>query len=106
MKFSRQWITLVNGDAEPWVSVKAQVFEAFAIHPYVTQYGHGGFYTLTHIPTGMKLADAYKLRDLKTLISDLHALGLDWNFTTRFMPKSHTEKAIPLIRAFNSNPSY
>lgn len=105
MKFKRQWITLVNGDAEPWVSVKAQVFEAFAIHAYVTQYGHGGHYVLTHVPTGMKLASAYKLNNLKTLIVELHALGLDWNFTTRFMPETHTAKAIPLIRAFNSNAS-
>lgn len=105
MKFKREFVTLSDRDRQPWVSVKALTRGAFAIHPHVSAQSVGGYHVLTHRPTGAQLATAYQQKNLRRLVAQLDAFGLDWEFSGTMMPDEIREKAAPVIRAFNSDTS-
>lgn len=64
----------------------------------------GNWYVITHIPSGLQLADGCRLRNCRRLVEQLDALGIDWNFQAHFPSDDFINKAKPLIREFISNP--
>jgi hypothetical protein len=116
MQFTKATVTLScaaqDGSPKPFARVEALTLNHFAIHKAVGDADEnlkplnvGGYYVLTHVPTGLKLADAYKQSSLKRLVAQLDALKLDWNFTGLWLPAEIREKAAPIIRAFNADSS-
>lgn len=111
MKFTKQTIGVAINPKDPndRVQIAALVLGDLAVHG-----GLGGadgytpgdsYYVVTHVPSGYKLAEAYKQRSCKRLVQELHALGLDWKFQTGTMPDEIHRIATPIIRAFNSDTS-
>jgi hypothetical protein len=109
MKFTRQVIGVAVNPRDPneRVQVPALVLGDLAIHGVLG--GEDGYtpqncyYVVTHVPSGYKLAEAYKQRSCRRLVEQLHTLGLNWKFDAHSMTEEVYEIAIPIIRAFNSD---
>ena len=105
IKFKKGWMLLREGDGELWLSIRSLVFDCFAIHESVNRYGISNHhYVLTHIPAGARIVTAYKQGNLRKLVAQIAPLG-DWNFHSRAVPPALVQKALPIIRAFNSGTS-
>lgn len=102
MKLKRQSIKVatVNPQGERVLeeSVNALVVGALAIHPPL----EGGGYCITHIPSGYKMAEAWKLKSCRALVEKLATLPVDWNFDAKHPTDSWFEHAQPILREFNS----
>lgn len=108
MQFKRQMIGVaINpNDREERHQIPALVLGALGIHG-----GLGGedgltpgtgYYVVTHIPSGYKMAEAYKQRSCRALVEKLAALPVDWNFTAKQPSDSWFQYAQPILREFNS----
>lgn len=102
MKLKRQQIKVatINPQGERVLeeSVNALVVGALAIHPPL----EGGGFCVTHIPTGYKMAEAWRLKSCRVLVEQLSALPVDWNFEAKHPSDSWFEYAQPILREFNS----
>lgn len=102
MKLKRQSIKVATtnpqGEQVLEESVNALVVGALAIHPPL----EGGGYCVTHIPSGYKMAEAWKLKSCRALVEKLIMLDIDWNFDAREPNESWTRQALPILREFNS----
>jgi hypothetical protein len=100
-KFKRQSVrvaTIENNERVLNESVDALVLGALAIHKPL----QGGGFCVTHIPSGYKMAEAWKRHSCRALVEQLAALPVDWNFTAQKPSKSWFEHAQPILREFNS----
>jgi hypothetical protein len=103
VRFKRQSVkvaTFEQGQQVLSESVDALVLGSLAIHKPL----QGGGYCVTHIPSGFKMAEAWKRKNCKALVEKLNALDVDWNFTAKRPTPDYFEKVVPIVRAFNSNP--
>lgn len=101
MRFKRQSVkvaTFERGEKVLDQSVGALVLGALAVHKPL----QGGGFCLTHIPSGYKMAEAWKQVSVKALAEQLHALPIDWSFTAEKPSDSWFEYAQPVLREFNS----
>lgn len=101
MKLKRQLIkvaTFERGERVLDQSVAALVIGSIAIHKPL----QGGGYCITHIPSGYKMAEAWKLRSCRALVEKLAMLDIDWNFDAKHPSESWFEYAQPILREFNS----
>lgn len=101
MKLKRQQVkvaTFERGERVLDHSVDALVVGALAIHKPL----QGGGFCVTHIPSGYKMAEAWRRSSCRTLVEKLAALPVDWNFTAREPSDSWFERAQPILRKFNS----
>lgn len=99
--FKRQQVkvaTFERGERVLDHSVDALVLGSIAIHKPL----QGGGFCVTHIPTGYKMAEAWKQRSCKELVRELDALNVDWNFTAKKPSESWFKYAQPILREFNS----
>lgn len=100
-RFRRQSVkvaTFYRGEKVLSESVNALVLGALAIHKPL----QGGGFCVTHIPSGYKMAEAWKRRSCVDLVERLAALDVDWNFTAQQPSASWFEHAQPVLREFNS----
>jgi hypothetical protein len=100
-KFKRQSVkvaTIENGERVLSESVTALVLGTLAVHKPL----QGGGFCVTHIPSGYKMAEAWKRRSCVVLVEKLAALDIDWNFTARTPSESWFQYAQPILREFNS----
>ena len=100
-KFKRQSIkvaTFMRGEKVLDESVDALVLGVLAIHKPL----QGGGFCVTHIPSGYKMAEAWKRRSCRALVEQLAVLPVDWNFTAQKPSESWFEHAQPILRQFNS----
>lgn len=97
--FKRQSIKVAV--ANGYELVGAMVLGSLAVHKPL----EGGGYVVTHVPSGYKLADAWKQKNCKALVRELDALGIDWNIDPRNTSEEFSQQALPLIREFISNPN-
>lgn len=108
-RFRKQTIGVAVNPRDPndRVQVPALVLGDLAIHGALggaDGYTPGNsYYVVTHIPSGYKMAEAYKQRSCRRLVEQLAKLPVDWKFTARKPSESWFEHAQPIIRAFNSN---
>ena len=101
MKFKRQSVkvaTFERGEKVLDQSVEALVVGALAIHRPL----QGGGFCVTHVPSGYKMAEAWKQKSCRALVERLVALPVDWNFTARQPSESWFRYAQPILREFNS----
>lgn len=102
MKLKRQSIKVATtnpqGERVMEESVNALVTGALAIHPPLI----GGGFCVTHIPSGFKMAEAWKLKSCRALVEKLAALDIDWNFDAKHPSESWFKYAQPILREFNS----
>lgn len=99
--FKRQPIkvaTIENGELLLNQSVDALVLGSLAIHKPL----EGGGFCVTHIPSGYKMAEAWKRSSCRALVQRLNTLEVDWNFEARKPSRSFFEYAQPILREFNS----
>lgn len=106
MQFTKQPIKIAT---DPRVGVPNQPVEAFvlgdlAVHRAFNEYPEikHTWFVVTHVPTGLSLANG-KQRRCKALVTELHGLGLRWQFDAHFMTDEIRAMAMPIIRAFNSD---
>ena len=100
-KFKRQAIkvaTIENNERVLNESVAALVLGALAIHRPL----QGGGFCVTHIPSGYKMAEAWKLKSCRALVEQLATLPIDWDFTAQKPSESWFKHAQPILREFNS----
>ena len=106
MKFTKQEIKVsTTPNQPPDTPVQALVLGGLAVHGGLNANGtqHNYYYVITHIHSGYKLAEGYKQRNCKRLVEELHNLGIDWNFDAHFSTDEFREKALPILKEFNSN---
>jgi hypothetical protein len=107
-KFTKRTIAVAVSDSNLGrVEIPALVLGELAVHGALG--GADGYtptnyyYVVTHVPSGMIMAQGYKQRNCRQLVQKLHALDLDWNFPGPDLPDDVYQTAIPIVRAFNSN---
>lgn len=110
MKFKRQtiYVTTEKDNPKSTVVPDALVLGDLAVHRGLlttTLEPLGDWYTVTHIPSGLKLVEANRQSSCRKLVERLVELGIDWSFTdTRKPPQQFFDLAQPIIREFISNP--
>lgn len=101
MKFKRQQIkvaTFERGERVLDQSVDALVIGSLAVHKPL----QGGGFCLTHIPSGYKMAEAWKRSSCRALAERLIQLDIDWDFDAQKPTDSWFQYAQPILREFNS----
>lgn len=99
MKLKRQQVkvaTFERGERVLDQSVAALVSGSLAIHKPL----QGGGFCVTHIPSGYKMAEAWKQKSCRALVEKLTALPVDWNFDAKHPSPSWFEHAQPILREF------
>lgn len=101
IKLKRQQVkvaTFERGERVLDQSVDALVVGALAIHKPL----QGGGFCVTHIPSGYKMAEAWKRKSCRVLVERLIALDIDWQFDAKHPTDSWFKYAQPILREFNS----
>lgn len=105
-RFTRQTVLIATDPRQPKPTqpVEAFVLGDLAVHRAFNENPEiiHNWFVVTHIPSGFSLANG-KQRRCKALVTELHSLGLNWKFDANFMTDEVREKAMPIVRAFNSN---
>jgi hypothetical protein len=71
-----------------------------AVHrrPDYNQELHADLWTLSHVPTGMRLLKDLTQEDAVSIAKDL--LSLDWNFTGEVMPPGTADAALKIVGGY------
>jgi hypothetical protein len=104
MKFTRQQIKVaIEYGKPPSHEIPALVAGSLAVHGSLIgddmQPGKW-LYNVTHIPSGLVMAQSRYQRRCRELVTQLNALAVDWDFTGQVTTDSFHAVALPVLREF------
>ncbi len=98
-KFKNQQIEVATVSGKRSVPASVNGDLAFAKSKDISADGKGSGYSITHVPSGLKITDAKNVKEAKAITATLTASGLDWRGDPSKLPPQDREALRDLLGA-------